>query len=534
MGLTATYVDADTFTVVGDKTADFVVNRKVRCDCGVDGYKYAVVLSSSYGAPNTTVNLTADSDNLTANLTAVDWSVVKPGASGNVPLHAHDDEDEGGPFDEIRLTPQAGIADDSEGDTWYDNTKTGFHQFRYRGVTHKTRLDPGGALLNRSFPVVYDGSDFLCDMVFIPKFTSPDIAGVTFGGFWAAKYVCSQPNATADDDNPDVGDSADPGTCPAISQPGAHASWRYINYNYARKAAANLGTGWHLLTAFEDASLAEWARLNGTQPHGNNANANPPADVTFTGETALLDRACYARNNGWFASLPGTGPNAWAHNQRADGVFDLNGNMWEWRDGLMLCPANLNDDSNTPHVITGAGGAGYPLILANLEVALNTAPYGKSTAVAAGSLTDGVKAWTVNAFAGCFLYDAAGSLFYIDSNTATALTIDGADTPVAGAYTILRVVAVDITSGMNSGERILTLRDADADLKAFNIPATSDGTGSAAYGKDGYWFDTSALRAASRGGYWGNGVGAGVFALSLNSAPADVSNGIGLRVGKSI
>jgi len=436
--------------------------------------------------------------------------------------------------DQVLLTPQAGVADDGEGLTWYDNTKTGFHQLRYRGVTHKTRLDPGGALLNRSFPVSYGGVDFLCDMVFIPKFTSPDIAGVTFGGFWAGKYVCSQPNATGDDDKPDVADSADPGTVPAISQPGAHAAWRYINYNYARKAAANLGTGFHLLTAFEDASLAEWARLNGTMPHGNNNNSALCNDAVFTGEAALPDRAALARSATYYASLPGTGPNAFAHNHRADGVFDLNGNMWEWRDGLMVCPASLSDDSATPHVVTGAGGAGYPLILANLEVALNTSPYGKSTAVAAGSLTDSVKAWTVNGFAGCFLYDAAGSLFYVDSNTATALSIDGASTPIAGAYTILKVVAVDITSGMSTGNSILTLRDADADLKALNIPATSDGAGSATYGKDGYWFDTGALRAARRGGDWTYVLRAGVFALGLGTAPSHVGSSLGLRVGKSI
>ena len=432
--------------------------------------------------------------------------------------------------DQVLLTPQAGVADDGEGLTWYDNTETGFHQLRYRGVTHKTRLDPGGALLNRSFPVSYGGANFLCDVVFIPTFVYD---GITYGGFWAGKFGASQPNATPDDDNPDVADNADPGTCPAISQPGV-ASWRYVSLLRARKAAANLGVGWHLLTTFEDTSLARWAWLNGTMPHGNNNNSALCNDSVFTGEAALPDRAALARNAVYYASLPGTGPNAWAHNHRADGVFDLNGNMWEWRDGLLLCPASLNDNSATPHVVTGAGGAGYPLILANLEVALNTSPYGKSTAVAAGSLTDSVKAWTVNAFAGCFLYDVAGSLFYVDSNTATALTVDGASTPIAGAYTILKVVAVDITSGMSTGNRILTLRDADADLKAFNIPATSDGTGSSVYGNDGYWFSTSVLRAAVRGGDWNDGVKAGVFASGLYFAPSNVGYAVGLRVGKSI
>ena len=110
MGLAVTYVDADTFTITGDYTADFVVNRKIRADCGADGYKYCVVLSSSYSAPNTTVNLTAASDDLTINLTEVDWSVVKPGATGNVPLHAHTDENTGKQLD--HGTALTGLGDD--------------------------------------------------------------------------------------------------------------------------------------------------------------------------------------------------------------------------------------------------------------------------------------------------------------------------------------------------------------------------------------------------------------------------------------
>jgi len=113
MSLVATFVDLDTFTVVGDYTADFVVNRKVMCNCGVDGYKYCVVSASAYVDPNTTVDLTADSDDLTANLTLVDWSVVKPGATGNIPLHAHTDEDSGG---DLSVGAGAGIT--MADDTW--------------------------------------------------------------------------------------------------------------------------------------------------------------------------------------------------------------------------------------------------------------------------------------------------------------------------------------------------------------------------------------------------------------------------------
>jgi sulfatase modifying factor 1 len=376
-------------------------------------------------------------------------------------------------------------------------------------------------------------ANYVCDMVYTPKFTNPDISGVTFGGFWAAKYVCSQPNATPDDDNPDVADDADPGTVPAISQPGV-ASWRYISYWRARKAAANLGVGWHLLTAFELASLAFWAQLNGTMPHGNNNNSAECNDCEFTSEKALPDRAALARDPTYYASLPGTGPNAFSHNHRADGVHDLNGNMWEWVLGLHMRTADEGAD------------AGKPLVLASLEVSQTRAPYGKSTGVGSGSLTDSNKAWTADEFNGCILMDAGGERFSITDTTATQLTLStpgslGNSTPASGPYEILKAVDVNITTGMTSGHSILTLRDSDADLKAFAIPATADETGSTTYGQDGYWFNTADpgdapnnIRSALRGGYWSYGVRAGVFAVTLGHVPSNAYCYIGFRVGKSL
>jgi len=378
------------------------------------------------------------------------------------------------------------------------------------------------------FPVSYGGKTFYNRMVWIPEFTHDDVAGVTFGGFWAGKYICSQPNATYVNDKPDVADSADPGAVPAISQYGV-AGWRCVSYWSARKACANLGVGWHLLTAFEWASLAFYSEKHKCMPTGNNANTNPPSDTTWPGQVAKLDLACNARNAGWYANLVGTGPNAWAHNHQADGVMDLNGNMWEWCLGLHMRTAD-----------EGAA-AGQPLVLASLNVGLTTSPYGSSTATGVNSLTDGNKAWTVNEFAGMILMDSAGTRHDIASNTATVLTLTSGLTPASGVYEILKAVAVDITAGMTTANKILTLRDADADLKAFAIPATSDGTGASKYGTDGYWFDTTdpgsapnAIRSARRGGAWDAGTSAGVFALHLNNVPSFAGVTISFRCGKSI
>lgn len=378
------------------------------------------------------------------------------------------------------------------------------------------------------FPISYGGNTYYNRMVWIPEFTIAEVAGVTFGGFYAGKYIASQPNATASNDKPDVADSAAVGSVPAISQYGV-ASWRYITYWEARKAAANCGVGWHLLTAFEWASLAFWSKKYGTQPHGNNRNVNPPSDTTWTTETAKLDLACNARNAGWYANLVGTGPNTWAHNHQADGVFDLNGNMWEWNLGLHLRTAD-----------EGAA-AGMPLVLASTNVTLAGSPYGSSTAVGLNSLTDSSKTWTINEFAGCELMDSAGTRHAVASNTATVLALSSGLTPASGVYEALKAVATDIVAGMSSGNKILTLRNSAADLKPFAVPATSDGTGAAAYGNDGYWFDTAdpgsapnAIRSALRGGNWPDGSSAGVFALYLLSVPANAGVSIGFRLGKAV
>jgi hypothetical protein len=95
------------------------------------------------------------------------------------------------------------------------------------------------------------------------------------------------------------------------------------------------------------------------------------------------------------------------------------------------------------------------------------------------------------------------------------------------------LVATDITAGMTSAHKILTLRDADADLKAFALPATADATGADAYGKDGFYFDKAAARAARRGGYFGNTTSAGVFCLNLGGSPEYSGNAVGFRAAKA-
>jgi hypothetical protein len=194
---------------------------------------------------------------------------------------------------------------------------------------------------------------------------------------------------------------------------------------------------------------------------------------------------------------------------------------------------------------------GYPRILASLSLKYKTSAFGRGTISGSGgaapTLTcDGagvnwLKAWAADAFNGMYIYIAeaaggAGAWYTITDTTATTIILTNADTPGNGTATfyITKVISVDITAGMNSGNKILTLRDADADLKPFAIPATTDGNGSDTYGKDIYYFDKNTETAAFRGGDFVPGTLSGVFALYFSFGPGSSSHNIGCRACKSL
>jgi len=371
--------------------------------------------------------------------------------------------------------------------------------------------------------------------VLIPPFVSADVAGVIFGGFVADKNICSQPDSNAAEGSPNVAHSGAAGAVPGLSKSGVPV-WDYITFPQAMIAAANKGKGWHLTTAFEWGSLAHLAKKLNTLPNGGNANTDPPADIAATTEIALLDKHLHAQEATYHRALPGTGPKNWAHNHLANGVFDLQGLVWQWVMGLF---------------IGAAGTDGHPEVLASLDCTYTGSPYGRGTISNSGGnppvLTlDGagvnwLKQWAADAYNGMSVYIAeaaggAGAFYAITDTTATTLLLTNGDAPGNGTATfcIVKHVATDIGTGCTSGGLILTLRDADADLKAFAIPATTDGTGATAYGKDVYYFDKSALRAAFRGGYFNDEAGAGVFSLNLNNAPSNSNYGIGFRACKAL
>lgn len=73
-GHVPTRVDNDTFTVATDLTAIYETGRRLKVGGSATGY--CTIASSSYSAPNTTVNVTMDSGNLPGTLSAVHVGIL--------------------------------------------------------------------------------------------------------------------------------------------------------------------------------------------------------------------------------------------------------------------------------------------------------------------------------------------------------------------------------------------------------------------------------------------------------------------------
>ena len=91
-----------------------------------------------------------------------------------------------------------------------------------------------------------------------------------------------------------------------------------------------------MMSAMEWGALALWCKKNGWMPWGNNNYGKDTRETMKKGVPAK-----YESDGRTATILTGTGPVEYSHNKQLDGIYDLNGNVWEWSDGMRLVYGEL-------------------------------------------------------------------------------------------------------------------------------------------------------------------------------------------------
>lgn len=336
----------------------------------------------------------------------------------------------------------------------------------------------------------YDDKEMPSVMVYIPKFRLCDVLstedtsvhpafrvnGVEIDGFWVGKYQTAHYNGRA---------YSLPGENPANTA----TLDTFVSYNRAK------GAKFHEITNAEWAAIALWCHKNGSEPYGNN---NYGKD---TRETLYRAIPTSHESDGRTARVAtGTGPVTWSHDGTVEGIWDLNGNVWEWCTGLRLVNGEVqiikDNDASEPTCDLSAGSAAWKAIKADTGELVT--PDGSGTTAGTVKLDYVSNKWK-----------------YVTTITSSADSGRGCQFK-------------DITCDTGVGAAAQLLLQALALLP--DTALTQEGVIDTTYGSDYFYANNAqAERCLIRGGGWDYGSGAGVFSASLNGPRSYSGSGIGGR-----